>query len=139
MVNEYYSIIIMSLITMYKGCPCCVQQLLKHVDDRCVIHLWELCTELAYNRYIRSMHVTVSNTDLWLSCDRSVCNKPMTTLFLCMGRYILQEAHMFSLMVSTHDILCTVSQNALGCWSACLPKSPLMLTKCTMHSIRTYT
>ena len=30
---------------------------------------------------ISIMYVTVSNTDLWLSCNRSVCDRPVTALF----------------------------------------------------------
>ena len=37
-------------------------------------------------KQISGIDVTVSNTDLWLCCNRSVCDRPVTALFLCMGK-----------------------------------------------------
>ena len=34
---------------------------------------------------ISNMHVTVSNTDLWLSCNRSVCDRSVTALLFVYG------------------------------------------------------
>ena len=44
---------------------------------------------------ICSMYLTVSNTDLWLSCNRSVCDRPVTALIFVYGmdsqQYEIQE------------------------------------------------